>query len=202
MSTQVLQFAETLPPEEQARANLYALLARLFYAPPDAALLQTLAGATAVEAEEGDIGEAWIDLARAAAQYEPEALREEYETAFVGTGKAPVTLYTGAYSIRYSSETPLAELRGELARLGLARREQSAEPEDHIAALCDTMRHLIASQKRELSEQRRFFERWIAPAYEGLCGAILKDPHTLFYKSVGRFAKSFFALEQSAFEML
>lgn len=202
MSTQVLNFVETLPPEEQARASFYALLARLFYAPPDAALLQTLAGALAIEAEDGDIGEAWLDLARAAAQYDAEAVREEYETAFIGTGKAPVTLYTGAYSIRYSNETPLAELRGELASLGLARREESAEPEDHIAALCDTMRHLIASQKRELSEQQRFFGRWIAPAYEGLCGAIQKHPRTAFYKSVGRFAKSFFALEQSAFEML
>jgi len=30
-----------ITPEEQARANLYGLLARLFYAPPDAAALAT-----------------------------------------------------------------------------------------------------------------------------------------------------------------
>ena len=47
-----LQFVPTLPPEEVARANFYGLLARLFYAPPDAALLEALAGAGDLEAEE------------------------------------------------------------------------------------------------------------------------------------------------------
>ena len=200
--TQVLQFVETLPPEEVARANFYGLLARLFYAPPDAELLRALAGAGGVEAEDGGIGAAWQALSSAAALADPEAVRDDYDTVFVGTGKAPVTLYACAYSIRYASEAPLAQLRGDLAALGLARREDASEPEDHIAALCDTMRHLIAIQKRELTEQSRFFRRWIAPAAESLCDAIERHPGTAFYKSVGQFAKAFFLLEQSAFEML
>lgn len=200
--TQAMQFVETLPPEEVARANFYGLLARLFYAPPDALLLQAIAAAGEIEAQDGDIGTAWRDLAVAAAQCDAEAVREEYETAFIGTGKAPVTLYTGAYSVKYSNEVPLADLRGELARLGLARRQDAGEPEDHIAALCDTMRHLIAQQKRGLHEQRDFFQRWIGPTYEPLCSAIHNAGYTGFYKSVGQFAKSFFSLEQSAFEML
>jgi TorA maturation chaperone TorD len=190
-----LQF---LPPEEAARANFYALLARLFYAPPDATLLKAIAGDTM----EGDLADPWSDLARAAADADAEAVREEYETAFIGTGKAPVTLYTSAYTIRYSSEVPLAELRGELAALGLARRAEVREPEDHIAALCDTMRHLIAEQKIDLDQQRRFFNRWIAPTVEPLCGAIERSEKTSFYKPVARFAKSFLVLEQAAFEML
>jgi TorA maturation chaperone TorD len=197
--TQPLQFVETLPPEEVARANFYALLARLFYAPPDAPLLRTLA----TETLDGDgIAETWSALAQAAAGADVEALREEYDKVFVGTGKAPVTLFTGAYSIRYTSEVPLVDLRGELARLGLSRREEVHEPEDHIAALCDTMRHLVAQQKRPLEEQKRFFDRWIAPAYGPLCTAIERSDKTEFYKSVARFAKSFFELEQTAFEML
>lgn len=200
--TQVMRLVETLPPEEAARANLYGLLARLFYAPPDAALLQAIAGADPIEAEDEGIDAAWRDLARAAAAAQAEAVREEYDTAFIGTGKAPVTLYTCAYSIKYSNEAPLAQLRGELARLGLARKENASEPEDHIAALCDTMRHLIAAQKRDLDEQSRFFRRWIGPTFEALCDAINNDAHTVFYKHVGHLAKSFFQLEQSAFEML
>jgi TorA maturation chaperone TorD len=188
----------SLPPEEEARANFYALLARLFYAPPDAGLLGAIAG----EALEGDLGRPWEDLKRAAASADAEAVREEYETAFIGTGKAPVTLYTSAYVIRHSSEVPLAELRGELARLGLARRKEVREPEDHIAALCDTMRHLVAEQKTGLEQQRRFFNRWIGPTVEPLCGAIESSERTAFYKLVARFAKSFFRLEQAAFEML
>ena len=123
-------------------------------------------------------------------------------SAFIGTGKAPVTLYSTAYTIRYSNEVPLAELRGELARLGLARRTEVREPEDHIAALCDTMRHLVAEQKRDLEEQRRFFSRWIHPVIEPLCSAIERSDKTAFYKSVARFAKGFCTLEHMAFEML
>ena len=33
-----MQFAPPASPEDEARANLYGLLARLFYAPPDANL--------------------------------------------------------------------------------------------------------------------------------------------------------------------
>jgi len=168
------------------------------YAPPDAALLKAIAG----ESLQGDLAQPWDELKRAAAQADPEAVREEYETAFVGTGKAPVTLYSTAYTIRYSNEVPLAELRGELARLGLARRAEAREPEDHIAALCDTMRHLVAEQKKDLEEQRRFFNRWIHPAVEPLCSAIERSDKTAFYKPVARFAKSFLQLEQAAFEML
>jgi TorA maturation chaperone TorD len=192
----------SIPPEEQARANFYGLLARLFCAPPDAALLQTLAGAAGMEAEEGGIAEAWNELCGAAGAADPEAVRDEYDSVFVGTGKSPVTLYACAYSIRFSSEAPLAALRGELAALGLARREASSEPEDHIAALCETMRHLIAVQERSLEAQSRFFKRWIGPAFEQLCNAIETQAATSFYKPVARFANAFLTLERNAFDML
>lgn len=202
MSSQPLRFARTLPPEEAARANLYGLLARLFYAPPDAALLQALAQADELDAEDGGLALAWRDLAAAAASAGVEALHVEYDRAFVGTGKAPVSLYVCAYTLRYTNETPLAALRAELAALGLARRSEANEPEDHLAALCDTMRHLIAEQNRDLAAQKRFFERWIAPAAERLCDAINRDANSVFYRSVAHLAKSFFTLEQAAFEML
>lgn len=200
--TQVMRFVETLPPEEVARANFYGLLARLFYAPPDAPLLGAMAGAEAIDAEDGGIDEAWQRLARAAATADPEAVREEYENAFVGTGKAPITLYTAAYTIRYSNEAPLVALRSELAALGLARREGAHEPEDHIAALCDVMRHLVAEQQRDLDQQARFFRRWIAPAADPLCDAIEANASTNFYRHVALFARRFFKLEHAAFEML
>ena len=158
-----MQFVPTLPPEEAARANFYGLLARLFYAPPEQELLRALAGAAEPQAEEGGIGAAWSELAEAAAESDPEEIREEYESAFIGVGKAPVTLYTSAYSVRYTNETPLAELRGVLAGLGLGRRTDATEPEDHIAALLDVMRHLISAQQSDLEHQKQFFERWIWP---------------------------------------
>src|SRR6478736_9931137 len=179
----------SLPPEEEGRANFYALLARLFYAPADAGLLAALAQADEFDADDEIIAARWREMAKAASSADPAAVREEYETAFIGTGKAPITLYTSAYSIKYTNETPLVALRGELATLGLVRRNEAGEPEDHIAALCDTMRYLVS--ERELSEQQRFFARWIQPIAEPLCNAIEESQHTVFYKSIGRLAKAF-----------
>jgi TorA maturation chaperone TorD len=199
---QPLKFVLSLPPEEIARANFYGLLARLFYAPPDRALLDTLAGATGIEAEEGGIAAAWQELVDTAGKADLEAVRDEYDTVFVGTGKSPVTLYAAAYSIRYASEAPLAALRGDLAALGVARREGVNEPEDHIATLFDTMRHVIALQKRDLVGQSAFFKRWIAPSFGPLCNAIEQAPRTSFYKPVARFANASLTIEQTAFDML
>jgi TorA maturation chaperone TorD len=197
-----LQFVPTLPPEEAARANFYGLIARLFSAPPDAALLRALADADELDAEEGGIALAWRDLARAAADADPDAVREEYETAFIGVGKAPITLYASAYSVRFTNEAPLARLREELSQLGIARRSETSEPEDHVAALCEVMRYLIAEEKADLGIQKQFFERWIWPIANPLCDAINKSELTPRYRAVAKFARAFFELEHSAFEML
>jgi TorA maturation chaperone TorD len=199
---QPVQFVRTPAPEDQARANFYGLLSRLFYAPADAELLGALAQADELEAEAEALAERWKELCAAAAKADPEDVRDEFDTVFIGTGKAPVTLFTTAYSIRYSNEVPLVALRSALNELGLARREDAGEPEDHIAALCDVMRYLIAEQQADLEVQKRFFEEWIQPNVEPLCTAIEKSERTAFYKHVGRLAKAFFSLEQSAFEML
>jgi TorA maturation chaperone TorD len=202
MTAQPMEFVRTPAPEDQARANFYALLSRLFYAPPDAGFLAALGSADELQAEDEALAKAWSELCAAAAAADGEALRDEFETTFVGTGKAPITLYASAYSLRYSNETPLAHLRSELAALGLARRSDAGEPEDHIAALCDVMRHLIAEQQVDLALQKRFFDRWIRPNFESLCAAIERSELGSFYKSAGRLGKTFFSLEQSAFEML
>jgi TorA maturation chaperone TorD len=197
-----MQSAPTLAPEEAARANFYGVIARLFQAPPDAALLQTLAAAGDLQAQEGGIAAAWRDLAQAAASADAEQVQEEYDAAFIGVGKADITLYTSAYSVRFSNETPLVELRRDLAQLHLGRRSEATEPEDHVAALCEVMRYLIAAQKSGLEDQKRFFERWIWPTAQSLCSAIEKSAQIRFYRPVARFAFAFFELEHSAFEML
>ena len=96
MTGQPMQFVRTLSPEDQARANFYALISRLFYAPPDAGLLAALGSADELEAEDETLARAWRELCAAAARADPEALREEYETTFVGTGRSPITLSTSA----------------------------------------------------------------------------------------------------------
>ena len=190
-----------LPPEDAARANFYALLARLFYAPPDRELLQALGGAEEIAADSPGYGlsSAWRDLKSAAGQADADAVRDEYDSVFVGTGKAEVTLYAGAYLSRTALDLPLVEIRRFLAAQGLERKGNAQEPEDHVSALCDAMRHFILRSEPDV--QREFFERFVEPAASRLCDAVIRCEHVNFYLHAARFLKCFVEPEHTAFDM-
>lgn len=192
-----------LPPEEAARANFYGLLARLFYAAPDEALLESMAAADEIVAEDSaaSFALAWRDLALAAAATDAAAVTEEYQTLFVGTGKAPVSLYAATYLINSAVDAPLVEVRDYLARRNVARRTSVFEPEDHFAALCELMRFLIAEQHAPLAEQMSVFNRFLWPATTPLCAAIRGAEHAAFYRTVASFAERFLEIEHAAFRM-
>jgi TorA maturation chaperone TorD len=101
-------------------------------------------------------------------------------------------------------EKPLAALREDLVRLGLQRDEQVPESEDHISALCEVMRYLIASDDAlhaNLATQKQFFADHLQPWVVQMCDAILAYPQAGFYAAVAQLAKSFFEVEMQAFDM-
>jgi TorA maturation chaperone TorD len=200
-----LHFQPPEVPEDEARAGYYALLARLFYAGPDSGLLAVIGGAdeSSAGAAPSPIGEAWKRLAAAARAMDAEAARLEYDELFVGTGKAPVTPYASYYLAATGREKILVRLRSELAGLGLARAAHTHEPEDHIAALLDVMRHLISlgSDNAALQNQQDFFGRFIGPAYSAFCDAIDASDKANFYRLVGLFARAFFVVEAEALKV-
>ena len=67
-----------------------------------------------------------------------------------------MTPYLSHYVLRHSNDNPLVELREQLGRWGIARREGVPEYEDHISGVCETMRFAIAVQQRSPEEQRGF----------------------------------------------
>jgi TorA maturation chaperone TorD len=79
---------EPLPPEEAERAAVYALLARVLAAPPDEALLEAIASAEDIEADDRRLADPWLELTWAASSTSVEAVREEYERAAAGRHKA------------------------------------------------------------------------------------------------------------------
>lgn len=193
--------AQALAAEDQARANFYALLARLFYAPPDRELLETLAAADEIAGagDQIELARVWQELKTAAAAADADAAREEYESVFIGTGKAEVTLYTSAYTTRNAAHNSLVLIRDFLDAQGLGRKQSVHEPEDHIAALCDVMRHLV--MKGDAAAQRNFFFSFIQPAAASLCDAITGCQRVSFYKPVARFAARFLEFEYAALDM-
>ncbi|HTO50669.1 MAG TPA: molecular chaperone TorD family protein [Burkholderiales bacterium] len=195
-----------LAPEDAARANFYALLARLWHSGPDPALLGAIADADEIVAEgpEARLAEAWRQLKAAAAATDAETARAEHEALFVGTGKAPVTPYASHYLVETARERVLIALRDDLVELGLKRDQASHEPEDHFAALCEVMRHLVAagSSDAALQRQKKFFTRYIQRAYNLVTDEVMASTKTSFYGNVARFTKAFCDTEAASLDML
>lgn len=188
--------------EESARAMLYGLLAALFYAPPPQPVMDSIAASA--DEDDSILQHAWREVATAAHAADAEQVRAEYEALFIGVGKPEVALYGSSWLSGFMMEKPLAELRTDLARLGLERDAAMQESEDHIGALCDAMRCLIASGgagAASLDVQRRFFATHMQPWVAAMCDAIDSHPGARFYRAVARFAKTFFEVEALAFDM-
>lgn len=193
---------EGLTPEDEARAGLYGLIARLFYAPPDEGVLGQILHSTAFDGSEEPVARAWREMVEAGRTAFPVVLENEHTELFVGTGRSEVTPYLTHYTIKYATDNPLVEIRQQLSRWGLARRESASEPEDHIAALCETMRFAIAVQHRSDEEQKAFFETFLYRGGVAFCDAVTASPKAVFYRRVAAFARAFFELEREAFGML
>jgi TorA maturation chaperone TorD len=190
------------PPEERARADMYALIAALFYGPPSPQLLAMLAAAPQLTgAGDASLPAAWERLQRAAANANAEALREQYDACFITIGEAPVMLYGSHYLTGYLHEKPLAELRAALAEMGLARRADAREPEDHISAVADVMRHLILSGEGGGDAARDFFDRFIRPWYGRFADQVEQSTESDFYRALGGFTRAFLDVERDSLEL-
>jgi TorA maturation chaperone TorD len=191
-----------LEPEELARANFYGLISRFFYAPPDSNFLAEINRDAGSGPEEGgnDLVAAWRRLQDSCRSAYPAILRQEYDSVFVGVGKAEITPYLSGYAEPAGPDRYLVRLRGRLATLGLARKERVFEVEDHVSGICDVMRWLI-EERSGLAEQRRFFEEFAYLGVTRFCAALQKSPTAIFYKDVAALTASFYELENAAFEM-
>ncbi len=200
-----LNFQPPRVEEDEARAGYYALLARLYYAGPDAALLEAIAGADEIAAsgEQTALASSWNALALAARAMDAGAACLEYDAIFVGTGRAEVTPYATFYLAGTGREKILVRLKNELAGLGLARADRAREPEDHVAGLFEVMRHLISrgSGDAALQKQRDFFSRYIENSFPGFCNAIAQSDKSRFYRHVGNFTRAFLAVETEALKV-
>ena len=192
--------------EETARAEVYGLLAALFYAPPTAEVLSLLrVAATESPAAGGFLQEPWRELVAASRRLSDSDIQSEYNALFGGVGKPEIYLFGSHYLSGFLNEKPLALLRTDLARLGLARDEAMSETEDHIAYLCEVMRYLIAADDvvvANLTAQRQFFGVHLQPWVLRLCDAMDSHPKARFYAALSGFTRSFVSVETQGFDML
>ncbi len=206
-TTQAMVFAEPDQDEELQRAELYGLLAHLWFAPPDAALLGQFAVAVTAAPQAGSFLESpWQDLVAAMRATRVDEAAAEHAALFIGTGKADVLPYESFHISGTLNDQPLVALRTDLAALGLASAAPEGETEDHVAFVLEVMRYLIAGDDIavcNLEQQRRFFRTHVQPWVGGsLCDAVEQHPAARVYAALARFTRAFVEVETQAFDLL
>ncbi len=187
--------------EDVLRANVYVLLGRLLARAPDRATLDMVAG---LKGDDSELGRAIGAMAAAARASTPETVDDEYHVLFIGVGEGELNPYGSYYLTGFLHEKPLAKLRIEMGELSIARADDVAEPEDHIAALCEMMCGLITGafgEAADLAKQQRFFDAHIASWAHRFFEDLERAPSAAFYMPVGAVGKLFMEIENQAFRM-
>ena len=199
MSAEVAQ--PTVAEEDRLRADLYNYLGLMLARPPEGGALEMTAQ---LSGDDTALGHAVSGLARAAASTTPADARREFDRLFVGLGRGELVPYASFYLTGFLHEKPLAKLRADLARLGIARAEGAFEPEDGAASLMETMGALIVGRfgrPAPLAEQRDFFNAHIGPWAGHFFGDLEGAEGAGLYAPLGAVGRAFMEIERDAFRM-
>jgi TorA maturation chaperone TorD len=194
-------WTDEVHPEERLRAHQYQLLARWLAAPPEEELLEVASG---FAGDDTEFGRALTELAGRAREAMPAGASREYHELFIGIGRGELVPYGSYYLTGFLNEKPLAKLRSDMARLGIARAETVKEPEDHVAALCEMMAGLITGafgRPLPLAEQRAFFDRHLASWAPVFFSDLETAKSARLYVPVGTLGRVFMQIEKTAFTM-
>jgi TorA maturation chaperone TorD len=195
-----LYCAQAIDDVDRARAQEYALLARLLTRAPDASLLKQIGQ---LRGDETPLGVAHLELAEAAryADAGPRIEREFFDL-FVGVGRGELLPYASYYLTGFLHDRPLARLREDLATIAIARAEGIAEPEDHAGILCEIMAGLASGQLPAPQESSRMvFEKHLAPWIGRFFADLERAEAAQFYRRVGTVGRTFIEIESEAFAL-
>lgn len=182
------------------RAENYDVLALLLARAPSAAVLDLLAR---IDVDlTTPLGRAWGKLAQAALMATPEALAREHFVLFTGVGRGELLPFASFYITGFLHERPLAELRSDLARLGIARQDGDHDPEDRIALILSVM---ASFARGDISApglgQAEFYARHLAPWAALFFDDLDQAPAAQFYRHVAAVGRAFIDTENQAFSL-
>ncbi|RJQ77873.1 MAG: molecular chaperone [Desulfobacteraceae bacterium] len=181
----------------KTRTDTYALLAALLNQAPDADLLSQLQHIEWHASLPQRLINAWIGLRNAANTYPEHLIEKEFQSVFVGLGQGEVVPYASWYLEGLLMALPLARLRLDLIKLGITRRAEVHEPEDHAGLLCQTMALLGQRSDIPLQEYARFFDAHLASWMFDFFIDVQKAPHAGFYRSVAELGLFLLEWEQN-----
>jgi Nitrate reductase delta subunit/Protein of unknown function (DUF3306) len=134
---------------------------------------------------------------------EPEERPEPVADAERGPEDAVGVPYASYYLTGFLHDRPLARLRLDMQALGLERQPGVAEPEDHIATLCEIMAGLITGEVDAAPGlgEREFFSRHLAPWAQRFFGDVERARAAAFYRPLGTVGRLFMEIEDEAWAM-
>lgn len=181
---------------DAARADEFELIGALLWRAPTA---ETLAALQGLRGDASPLGMAHLALAEAAAATTPDAVRDEFFELFIGVGRGELLPYASYYLTGFLHERPLALVREDMGKLGLARAERVGEPEDHLAVLMDIEAKLIRGEAAgEGVDEQSFFARHIRPWGERFFADLETARAARFYRAVGRVGSLYLSIETQA----
>ena len=187
--------------EDVLRADMYSFLASLLRREPSDVLIAEVA---LLEGDNTPIGCACLTLSHLAKTLDNEIIRNEYVDLFIGVGRGELLPFASYYLTGFLNDKPLANLRGDMASIGIVRAEGVKEPEDHIASLFDVASGLIRGdfgRAYSIGEQATFFQKHIEPWAGLLMRDIEAAESAVFFEPVGTIGRCFLEIEYQAFSM-
>ena len=185
--------------ENAARGDMYRFVAMLLSAAPSQEVLD---GAAGLSGDATAFGQAVTALARAARAAEAATVEREFFQLFIGVGRGELLPYASFYQTGFLNERPLAEVRADLSRLGIARAEGRFEPEDHIALLFEVMGDLASGAvQAPAAMQGEFFARHIEPWAAQFFDDLAIAPSASFYRAVAEVGRLLVDIEARAFSL-
>lgn len=188
-----------LAEEDRLRAQFYDLLAQYLSSPPSA---DRLLAAGRLSGGETALGQAIERFALVAGRCDPGTADDEYNDLFIGIGRGELLPFGSYYLTGFLHEKPLAGLKEDMARFGIVRREDVREPEDHVAAVLETMAGLIDGrfgEVRSLADQKQFFDAHIVTWMPVFFRDLAEASSSVLYASLADVALRFLEIEAQGF---
>jgi TorA maturation chaperone TorD/DNA-binding transcriptional regulator YdaS (Cro superfamily) len=191
----------TVAEEDRVRADCWRLVGRMLAAPPAADLLDAVGH---MLGGEGAFGAAIDALAGAARGTDAEAASREYHDLFIGLARGELMPFASYYKTGFLYDKPLAKLRVDMERFGIAPVDNASDPEDHIASIAEMMAGLIGGDfgaPAALAVQKQFFDTHLAPWAPRFFADLEKAETAHLYRHVGAVGRLLMQIETEAFAL-
>ncbi|MGA9197953.1 MAG: molecular chaperone TorD family protein, partial [Pseudolabrys sp.] len=155
-----------------------------------------------LRADATPLGVAHAGLAEAASRAKVDHVEREFFNLFIGLGRGELMPYGSYYLTGFLHERPLARLRDDLAKIGIARAEGICEPEDHAGILCEIMSGLASRRlPAPPDSDRMIFDKHMAPWIGRFFTDLEQAEAADFYRQLGTVGRIFIDIEAEAFEL-